>query len=71
MQREDHVVGAALPGRPTREDRCDYSAGLAGAEAANPLQCLLDLLDAALVRHGAIRLPGGRVVWVRPVERQP
>ena len=72
MQCEDHVVGAALAGRPTREDRRDYSAGLAETEAADPIQRLLDLLEGAtLARHGTIRLPGGRVVWVRPVERQP
>ena len=37
MLREDHDVGAAMPGRPTREDRRDYIAGLAKSPARWPL----------------------------------
>ena len=41
------------------------------AEAKDPTRRLFVLPDDALARHGTIRLPGGRVVWVRPGERQP
>jgi hypothetical protein len=67
MRREDNVVGAALPGRPTREDRRDHNAARASAEAADPIKALLDRLDAALARNGAVRLPDGRAVRVRAI----
>ena len=72
MLREDHVAGRGVTPNPAREDRRNYSADLSTTETTYAIQQMLDLLDgAALARHGAIRLPGGRVVRVRPVERQP
>ena len=79
MLREDHVAGRGATPNPAREDRRDYSADLSRTETTDAVRQLLDLLDgAALARLGAIRLPGGRAVRVRPVhdgclavERQP
>ena len=72
MLREDHVAGRGVTPNPAREDRRDYSADLSRTETTYAIRQLLDLLDgAALARHGTIRLPGGRVLWMRPVERQP
>ena len=67
MLREDHVAGRGVTPNPAREDRRDYSADLSRTETTDPIRRLLDLLDAALARDGAIRLPGGRVVRVRPL----
>ena len=50
-------MGAALAGRPTREDRREHSAGPAETKAGDSAQRLPDLLDTVLARHGAIRLP--------------
>ena len=72
MLREDHVAGRGATPNPAREDRRDYSADLSRTETTDTIRQLLDLLDgAALARHGTIPLPGGRVVRVRPGERQP
>ena len=70
MLREDHVAGRGATPNPAREDRRDHSADPARAEATAAIRRLLDPLDAALVRRGSIRLPGGCVAWVQPMERQ-
>ena len=67
MLREDHVAGRGATPNPAREDRRDYSADLSRTETTDPIKRLLDLLDAALARDGAICLPCGRVVRVRPL----
>ena len=67
MLREDHVAGRGATPNPAREDRHDYSADLSRTETTYAIRQLLDLLDAALASHGAISLPGGRTVRVRPV----
>ena len=47
--------GASTP-NPAREDRRDYSADLSRIETTDAIRQLLDLLGAALVRPGAIRI---------------
>ena len=65
--RGDHVAGRGATPNPARENRWQNSAGLAATEALDPIRRLLDLLDTALARRGAITLPDGRAVLVRPV----
>ena len=68
MLREDQVAGRGVTPNPAREDRRNYSADLSRTEPTDAIRQLLNLLDAALARHGAIRLPAaGHAVRVLPV----
>ena len=49
------------------EDRRGHSARPVDTEAADPVRHLLNLLDAALARQGAITLPDGQTVLVWPI----
>ena len=75
--REDHVVGATLPGRPTREDRRDYTADLVPHQAPDPVRDLIACLDAAAASGGPVMLNGREPIRARAIpggfalERRP
>jgi hypothetical protein len=74
--REDRVVGAALAGRPTCEDRQEYTAEPASHQTLDPIRGLIKRLEAATASGGSVTL-NGRAIRVRVIsggfalERRP
>ena len=67
MHSEDHVVGATLPGRPTREDGRDDTADPAFDQVTDPIRALITRLDAAAASGGPVMLDGREPIRARAI----